>query len=255
MLPLNEIPPSPSFSIVTLWRGGWNAAQRELVEWFDRERFPRGAHFIWVTVAESETERQLRALWHARDGHGAGHSLELITTPEPRASSAVEKHQTVAALYNRALEKVSSELVLFVEDDVIAAPGAVEEILAAEPRLPADAAAIMAAYRSRLLPACMCASDQQGRYLPCPAHDATKPIECAWIGGGFTLYRTRWLHAFRPFFMEERAGIVHGWDVNLCRQIRSAGGRLFVHPGIRAQHRCVEVIRYCGQREAITNRA
>jgi hypothetical protein len=243
---------SPRFAaaIVTLWRADWNPAQQRLIDWFLREQFPAGALFVWVTVKGSEAERRLIEYWPALAERCAGASLELIATPPLRNTSAREKHEAVASLYNLALERVDSVLALFVEDDVIAMSGAVQDIFARERKLPPETAAIMAAYRSRILPGCVCASDHQGRYLPWPDHRAAGRVECGWLGGGFTLYRKRWIQRFLPFFMEEREGIVSGWDVNLCRQLREAGGRLFVDTAIRAGHHCAEVLDYCRKRGA-----
>jgi hypothetical protein len=215
------------------------------MDWMERERFPDDTRFIWVTVENSECERQLRAHWRNLEQRGPTWTCELIGTPSPDVLNPRDKHTAIASLYNLAFERIAGDHVLLIEDDVIASAGAVQRIIDSRLKLPGDTAAVMATYRSRVVPESICASDARGHYHPWPKGNRSEWIECEWIGGGFTLYQRSWIERCRPVFMEERGGRISGWDVNLCRKIKEGGGRLFVDPAIRGEHRCSEVLSYC----------
>ena len=104
--------------------------------------------------------------------------------------------------------------------------------------MPGDTALVGACYESRTRAKHWCASDIRGNYLRVD-HTAPDvgPREIGWVGGGLTLYCTDELLRSRPFHATAQKGWVKGWDVNLCERLRRRGLRLYLHTGVRAEHR------------------
>lgn len=233
-------------TIVTLWRAKWGAAQDAVLAWLLAEEFPVGSHFIWTVQEDSPAAACLEAGLASLNAHRGRHTTELITTGPQAPTTREEKHLLVADLYSDALNELGSPLTLLVEDDVVGPAGATGRLLDCLSGLPAETAAVMAAYRSRAKPDCTCASDLQGRYIPwenLPGPSAMDPLlPCRWIGGGLTLYRSPDLRACLPMEVDCSRGWIRGWDVTLCGKLVGAGKKLFLHGGVRAGHMCPEVL-------------
>lgn len=227
--------------MVTLWRDAWTETQDHVLGWLSNEEFAPRTHFIWTAGRNSRAEQMLEKKWNAFEERDKGYSCELIIVPAVQPATLVHKHAIVAALYEEALGNVQSEHALFVEDDVLPAPGAAKNLFNRFTELPDNAVGLMGAYRSRVRPHSVCASGMNSQYLNWNPRDRCDLTEVTWMGGGFTLYLTAPLLRCRPFYSQ---GIV-GWDVNVCRQLRGDGGRLFVDFANRAEHLCPEVVQHC----------
>ncbi len=225
-------------TVVTLWRGDWNSAQAALLDWLGTEPFPKHTKFVWTVPSGSRTEFELERRWDAFEQSGCDYSCELITTPDAKVTSNVEKHHRVAALYNEALGSVNSEWVMFVEDDVIPEPGGALRLLSEIQRSPLDTACIAAVYRVRENPANICATDSHWRYFKWPEDNQSGLTEVLWTGGGFAVYQGQALLDAGPLFAKSEGNrLLGGWDDYLCKNFRSRGYRVLVDMGNRADHR------------------
>ena len=89
LLPLGEIgcvlfgeeEAGQGLTVVTLWRGDWNAAQVDLLRWMAKEKFPGGTRFVWVAPKGSMAEIALENAWAEFDGREQGYHCEFIPTP------------------------------------------------------------------------------------------------------------------------------------------------------------------------------
>lgn len=236
----NEDPGAP-VTVVTLWRSGWSNSQQDVLDWLVGEEFPVGTQFVWTVVAGSETEEILSEAWEAMEAHGRNYTADLIEVPALNIRSELERHQVVAQLYDEALRSVEHDRVLFLEDDVVPETGAFAELSKSFSELPSDTALLGACYESRTRANHWCASDTRGNYLRVDVAGIDAGVrEIGWVGGGLTLYRTDELLRSRPFHATAMHGWVKGWDVNLCERLRRRGLRLYLHTGVRAEHRFAE---------------
>ena len=224
-------------SVVTLWREGWSDTQQAVLEWLLEEEFPPSTQFVWTVVAGSETEEILAEAWEAMDARGMNYTADVIEVPAISVRAELERHQLIAQLYEEALRSVNHDRVLFLEDDVVPERGAFDVLARCLSELPGDAALVGGCYESRTRPNHWCASDTRGNYLRIGDDESTAVREIGWVGGGLTLYRTDEVLRARPLYATARHGWVKGWDLNLCERLRRQGLRLYLHPGVRAEHR------------------
>lgn len=199
-------------TVVSLWKPSWTPVQSTILRWLASEPFPKDTHFVWTATIDSESQSELEKGWVEFECTSNGYTCDLLLVPQFETSTPAAKHHVVATLYEEAIDNVQSEFTMFVEDDVVAAPGAVKKLLDAFKELPKKTAGLMAIYRSRRRPSAVCASGMDGQYLPWPPSDRNEVVEVAWMGGGLTLYRSASLHRCRPF--HSRGSI--GWDSHLC---------------------------------------
>ncbi len=228
---------NPPLAVVTLWRAERSDAQRAVLGYLQSEDFPKGTRFIWTVEAGSGTASWLESQWEQFEKLSRQYSLEMIETEPMPAGNELEKHITVATLYNEALKGCQSRLVLCVEDDVVPTVGTWRQLcmsLASEPR----AAAVMGVYRTRQKHDCVCARDMAGVYFSWSVAGTRQTICASWIGAGLTLYRAEALRKCLPAMPEKaQQGWMNGWDVVVSQRLRALGGALFIDAGCVADHR------------------
>lgn len=152
------------------------------MEWYMEEAFPDDTRFVWTVPEGSEAESRLEECWNGCLQYPPKHGLELIVVPAGKPENLRHKHAIVAALYEEAIECVETELVLFVEDDVMAPLGATHDMLVIFENLPAQTTSLMAIYRSRMQPGCICAAGMNGKYLDWPMANQKGVVEVTWTG-------------------------------------------------------------------------
>ena len=105
------------------------------------------------------------------------YGLELNCSPAMEVPDARMKLHLIAALYTDALRTIESDLVLFVEDDMVPASDSANRIVEEFRKLPDTAASLLAIYRSRFRPAAICAGQWYGDYLPWPGESEQGVVE------------------------------------------------------------------------------
>jgi hypothetical protein len=245
----STIKPIAELTVVTLWRPGWCKAQENTLTWLLQEGFPSGTRFIWAVPEGGEGERVLSEAAMAVHNKRKDVTLELVTVPGDEVTTRYEKHELVADLYTDILMSVTTEFVLLIEDDHVPPFGGSASLRNTLDALPERTAAVMGAYRSRQRPDCACAADLRGQYLPWDSWNERAPVEVSWVGGGFTLYKTRNIWQCLPLRMTVSGSpsnpVIYGWDCNLSKALRQRGGALFIAPSIKVVHACPEVLAYC----------
>ncbi len=242
MSALSEIAAPPT--VVTLWRTGWSASQAAVMAWLQGEDWEPGTKFLWSAPSGSETMEQLERAVGQFPAEGE-FEFEAMDAPSASPNGLVEKHALVAGLYMEAVQRCTTEKVLFLEDDNLPLVGAYPRLRAAFERTAADVAAIMGIYRSRRLPAKVCARNRTG-YLDWHMAAAATQLEVEWLGGGFTLYRRKALVQGLPYNpIVTSGGIMKGWDVVLCEKLRREKFRFIIDGTNRVAHACPEVISWC----------
>ena len=233
-------------TVVTLWRPAWNEVHDDLLDWIASEPFPEGTRLIWMFEEGSASEPPLVGA-AARLREGRGLVVEEHSYPPQPINSSVEKHHWVAQLYNEAILRAHSPLTLFLEDDTLPPPGGSRELIEQLDELPDETACVAATYRTRGKPSAACAS-RCGYWRPidwAEIADMGGTTEVGWVGGGFTLYRTRDLRDSLPLYCTAYGGRLEGWDILLCREMRGRGKTIYLSPEVRAEHRCSEVLQHC----------
>lgn len=146
-----------------------------------------------------------------------------------------ERHLRIAMLYARTLPRVTEDLILTFEDDIMPTTDAARslgEALFADRRC----GAVAAAYMLRGHPHLVCAGRGRGlgwgdaptwRSLP------RQPIEIAYVGGAFTLWAGYAVRHAPVMFEADRE---LGWDAMLCELIRQRGFRVQLHGAVRLRH-------------------
>ncbi len=223
--------------VVTLWRPEWTNTQQAVFDYLESEDFPERTHFVWTAETDSRAAGQLETQWRRLNERARNYTVELIETKPMPSGSALEKHTTVASLYNQALTGIESELVFSVEDDVIPFRGTWAKLcftLASQP----SAAAVMGAYRTRQRHDCVCAGDLSGKYLSWSVAGQREIIPASWVAAGLTLYRATALKKCLPAMPERaRESWVKGWDMVVSQRLRARGDSLWMDAGCVAEHR------------------
>ncbi|HEX3068063.1 MAG TPA: glycosyltransferase family 2 protein [Thermoanaerobaculia bacterium] len=148
-----------------------------------------------------------------------------------------ERHLRIATLYARVLPRVTEDLVLTFEDDIVSTPTAAKALAEELFRSPnGSCGAVAAAYTLRGHPQLVCAGLGNGsswgnapawRSVP---HEA---IEIPYVGGAFTLWASYAVRRAPVMFDADRE---LGWDAMLCEFIRQRGFSVRLHGGVRLRH-------------------
>lgn len=233
-------------SVVTLWSGS-SPIQAELIRYFLAESFPVPTRFVWVVNSnDQETQRLLDAGGNRL--RTSGHHVDLTQCLDKPGDGLLGKHQHVANLYNRILPKLDTPLVLTAEDDNLPPVGAyvrAANLLATYN----NCGALCALYRSRMNPENACAAWAAERWYLVPKYAMVPqiPLYVGFVGAGFTLYRVAALRAGSPFHAGFVGKSFHGWDANLCLQMRRRGWDIILHGAIKVGHHCQEVLNWCAR--------
>lgn len=154
------------------------------------------------------------------------------------ARTQIERHQKVASLYNDVLRRVKEDLVLTLEEDTLPPLDAVRKLH----KLMAwfdPIGAVAAVYALPQDPAKVCGSickdywksDQSLRDFPDTLQEA------GFIPGGCTLFANWILRRCLPLRARQENGALIGWDSLVSLAMRQAGYKLYLHGGVRCEHR------------------
>lgn len=168
------------------------------------------------------------------------HPVTVIPLPDPYDNvDWLSRHRHVAHLYNRILPRVTEDMVLFWEDDVIPPePAALRRL--AEHMNPDLVGGICALYETRDGPGRACASMNRDVWGNGPTMaDARGHIiaDCGFLPGGFAVYNNALVQAALPFAIcFPRPGHLQGWDGQMGLTVRAAGFRLDLDGTVECQH-------------------
>lgn len=158
-------------------------------------------------------------------------------TDRPRTN--LERHETVAALYNCVLPCVSEDLVLTLEDDVVPPEGGLRKLVSHFAR-PGRIAAAAGLYESASSPGYWCGSlevDQWQALLIGEVDRIRDTGQAGFVPGGFTLWSNAALRKALPMYATgQRGRISHGWDANLSARLRAMGYTLYWDADCRCEH-------------------
>ena len=174
--------------------------------------------------------------------------MDVIECLDKPVDGVMGKHKHIANLYNLALPKLETAVVLVVEDDSLPLPGAYARA-AATLATYGNCGALSALYRTRTNPRSACTSIAVDHWGSAPEY-AKVPRELlrvGFVGAGFTLYRLSAFRAGSPFHVSVIGGIVHGWDANLCLQMRRDCWDILLDGRERVGHHCREVLDWCAR--------
>ncbi len=234
-----------TMNVVTLWHHEPHPAQARLADYLATAEFPAGSVFVWGLA--SGMEASLEAARQALTQRGCRVEVVRIEPPAAPIRDDHAKHCRVTELYNRIVPMLGEPTALFMEDDVIPLDrDAAPRLAALLARMPESSGMVAGAYRSRPNPMGACAVAE--RYLfwdRLPAGPATRTMRVRWAGAGLTLFRTSALRAVMPFRFQIDAKVRKGWDIFVSEDFRNSGREMWLAPGIRAEHRCPEVLAYC----------
>ncbi len=160
-------------------------------------------------------------------------------TPKP---GLWDVYEHVAHLYNSALFGLQSDYVLTLEDDILPPLNGFRRLCQDyEPR--GKVGAIGGLYRTRQSPDIAIGGTSHdywhGRITMAAARSAL--TEVGFMGGGFTLWNAGCLHMALPCRIQLRPPDnpkPHGWDGNLCLDIRQRGYRLIMDGFVECEHFC-----------------
>jgi hypothetical protein len=228
--------PKLPLAVVTLWRSGWSATQRAVLDYLQAEDFPEDVTFYWGVEPGSDTEAVL--LTCGEEEAWGEKRIELVAIQMPTEQAS--KHAKVAALYNAVLEKIHAELIMLIEDDVVASIGTWASLRHIWSQLPPEAAACMVPYRSRTRPNFACAGDLEAGYVAWAQVDDGElldPLLVPWVGGGYTLYDGQCLRSCLPLKCIDMGTWTKGWDVDACEKLQTGLKKVFLTMGLQADHR------------------
>lgn len=231
-------------NIVTLWHHQPHPAQTQLAEYLTAAEFPLGSVFVWGLAPHTETALEPTRQALIRRGYSV--DVQRFAPPSEPIKDLHSKHHRVTTLYNEVVPRLQKKTALFIEDDVIPldldASIRLRKLFDAAPE---SCAMVAAAYRSRPNPHGACAiADQYLFWDKLPVD----PISIRWAGAGLTLYRTSSIQAVLPFRCQISSTTRKGWDICVAEDFGISGFSMLLAPGIRAEHRCKEVIEWCARR-------
>lgn len=238
------------FAFVTLWSGGDLNTSLRVLQWLDTAEIPPSSMLYWV----DNSGGKMRSLLHYYSERLRDRFLgvTIIDGGEPYRMDKGEdykhpaRHKHVAYLYNMILPMIREEIVVTIEDDVIAPENGVRRLLGLmSPHSPV--AVSSGVYRSRPSPVHACCSLDFNRWHNVPLINKMpkEPFEVGMTGMGFALIANWALQECLPVFCElTEDGRLMGWDGNLGIALRERGYKLLVHPGVYCQHLCKSVMEW-----------
>jgi hypothetical protein len=236
------------FAIVTLWAGHANAERT--LDWLATAELPPHTSLYWLDNSGGKFTAQLRADWQQRL-RPRFRRLALIHGGVPfraKPGNVLDpgRNVHVARLYNRIFPRVSEEIVVTLEDDMVPPREGVRSLLHLLET--SDRAGLVAGvYRDRGNPTRIAAALDKRYWLDIPQYDElpAEPFEVGMSGAGFAMMPNRILQQVLPVRCQRFAsGYELGWDGNLGTDLTALGYRLILHPGIRCTHFCAEVIAF-----------
>lgn len=157
------------------------------------------------------------------------------------------RHRHVPNLYNRILPRITDDMVLTLEDDVLPPLYGFRQIVKSF-ICGQKTGAVSGVYPSRTGENRIVAA--WGNFLDgrpennywrriltyeCISGRRT-PLQVGFIGGGFVLWQNALVKRFLPMRFMSWRGKASGWDSNLSRDIRGAGYSLWIDPMIQCEH-------------------
>jgi hypothetical protein len=237
------------FAFVTLWSG--RAHAERTLDWLATADMPPNSALYWVDNSGGGFTARLRADWQDRL-RSRFLRLAFVRGGDPyrkRPGARVTdpaRHVHIAQLCNRIFPRVSEEVFISLDDDVVPPLDGVRtlhDLLESSD----DVAMVAGAMRDRVDPRRVVAACHKEYWLDIPQYDAlpAEPFEIGMAGGGFMMLSNRVLQQVLPVRCQKFAnGYSLGWDGNVCRDITALGYRMLLHPGVRCAHFCPEVLAY-----------
>lgn len=209
-------------------------------EWMESAELPP---HLGVTIVDNSRDGAFRASvldwtrWLADSGLPVRY---IRDDSEIRIEGKHGRNWHVCDLYNRAMPGIQADHVVIWEHDVVPPPDALRQLVDAV--VPGTRVGIMAAaYPSR---------GGQGKYV-CATQDLSRgfhhvrfaqlggePVQVLATGGGFTLVDNAALRQCLPCRFEFRQdGTAIGWDGSLGLDMNRFGWSVWLHGGVRCEHR------------------
>jgi hypothetical protein len=225
-----------NFRIITPFAGRYEI----LDEWFDQfdhVDIPNNCKFTILDNSKNKkfNERLLKKIEKVSEKFI---EIRLIKTPIISDNNFKSIHNTVASLYNTALQGCMDDIIITWEDDVfITDSDALYKLH--ENILPfTTVAGIGAVYQSRSNSNCCVASINKEHWSRAPkiedlllCSDGRIPI--GMLGGGLTMWASHYIMKCLPFQTTD----LLGWDGYLSKQINKIGGKLYLDNGVWATHK------------------
>jgi hypothetical protein len=234
---------------VTLW-GGRAHAERTL-DWLATADLPPQSTLYWLDNSGGKFTATLREQWHQRLRRRFLR-LAFIHGGAPYTAKPGEglldpgRHIHITRLYNRIFGRVTEDMVVTLEDDLVPPRDAVRSLLRlwqASDRIGLAAGV----YRDRVDPRRPVVAPHQDSWQDIPPYEAlpAEPFEAAMVGGGFLLMANQALQQVLPVRCRRYPnGHATGWDGTLCADLKALGYRVMVDPTVRCAHLCKEVLAY-----------
>jgi hypothetical protein len=227
-----------TYGIVTLLSGRLDALPAWLA-WLQSARLPLRTGLYVLDSSGDATFRA--AVLKGLDGIRARFAhIDYASTARPEALDVAEQWKRaaiVARLYQQILPRVTEDMTVTLEDDVVPPLDGLHTLVACV-RPGERAGAIAGAYLSRhgngRVVACRGADYTSGRMYRTGVQRRLAPMGC--VGGGFTLFHGSALATALPTRFGYEDGTPTGWDTYLCRAMRADGWGIYLHGGVWCEH-------------------
>jgi GT2 family glycosyltransferase len=186
---------------------------------------------------QDDSERLIRSQFSSAGDYGRS-GVALIYVRDMAITGA-------ATARNAAIELATSDVVLFLDDDVELEPDFIENLAHSYERLPevAGISGIITNYRPPGLPLKLWTQvffrgpfhdDRQGIYYKAEALRGSEPIRVSRFGGGLMSFRAPAIRNVR--FDANLTGASEGEDVDFCLHL-APGTKLAIDPSVRLVHK------------------
>lgn len=240
-----------TLALATVW-GPENAASAEVLNWYLKAEKSPHTRVYWLDNSGSPEFRNKLELCSA--SHLGVESVTIIDGGKPfdmtgKTHRVLGRHEHVANLYNILLPQIAEDIVCLIEDDNIGPLDGIKKIC--EPIFANTAVAgVSGLYRSRSNPN-RAAASMDSRAWKSPLIADVKPdlVRAGMLGGGFTAYANWALRRCLPCHCTVVEGSLLGWDANIGIEMARNNCELFIHGGVRVDHRCPEVLEHIAKLE------
>lgn len=229
-----------TFGIVTLLAPGRADTHDRWLSWLREAQLPPHVKLTVVDDRIDENSRLVRKALAARDWDG----VEILRSRERcKGQDWWSIHRHVASLYRMAIPCPTTDLVLFLEDDVEPPVDALPRLFDAFSEEHVRVGACAACYLARSCPgrdgqrvAVSYLADRWGD-MPVPAAVPRERHSVGMVPGGCTLVGSWALASSIPFGVSTADdGSPLGWDGTMCRAIRNRGYEITLDGRVWCRH-------------------
>lgn len=232
-----------SYAIVTLLAGRDDCLS-DWLAWLNYAELPERTALYVLDNSRDERFREevIRALGNPYLRNRLTHiDYQVCNLQCPDLDKPFSRAIHVPRLYNRILPRVSEDMLVTLEDDVIPPLWALKALVRDVPAK-SMVGAMAAAYLSRRgagrIVAAFGPDYIYRRVFRRDLVDGVMKVGC--IGGGLTVWHNALVRRSLPFRFEFRNGIPTGWDTILCADMRDAGHVVRLHGGVWCEHRGID---------------